>query len=82
MVYCIPFNNIVSVKKTKKADSSGTPRENLCASMFPKEVYRVCYVVDKSEAVFLECNDAFAKEIQKRIDLYSEVSDRAEDPEN
>ena len=78
MVYCIPFNKIVAIKKTQKVCKLNMPRENLCASMFPKEVYCVFFVVDKTEAVFIECSDEFAREIEVRIQACSEVKEEAE----
>ena len=54
-------------------------QENLCASMFPKSIYCMVYVVDTQEAVFLECDERFAQQISKRIELWSEY--RQQDPE-
>lgn len=80
MAYCIPFNNIVSIKKTGKIVRLPIPRENLCASMGPQNVYCVTYISERKEAVFLECSDEFAREIEKRIEVYSEVRDEAVEP--
>ena len=79
MVYCIPFNNIVSIKRVQKVEKMNMPQENLCASMFPKSIYCLVYVVDTQEAVFLECDERFAQQISKRIELWSEY--RQQDPE-
>ena len=74
MVYCIPFNNIQFVKRVDKIPKSSVPRENLCASLSPKEIYAVRYFVDgKPEEVYLECSAGFAAEIERRINDYSEV---------
>ena len=76
MAYCIPFNNISSIKKVEKVKNPGFQYESLCASMEPKEVYMVTYFIETDKyAVFLECNDCFAAEIQKRIDEWSQVQD-------
>ncbi|MBP3321141.1 MAG: hypothetical protein J6M12_02200 [Clostridia bacterium] len=76
MTYCIPFNNILSVKKVEKVKNPGCPHENLCASMAPDQVYLLTYFVDTSkEAIFIECNDRFAKEIDARIRTWSQVQD-------
>ena len=75
MVYCIPFNNVVSIEKKQKIEKLDMPRENLCASMFPKEIYCVVYIAERKEAVFLECSERFAREIELRIDQFSEVKD-------
>lgn len=72
MIYCIPFNNIVSIKKVQKVEKMHMPQENLCASMFPKSIYCLVYVVDTQEAVFLECDEQFAQLISKRIEIWSE----------
>lgn len=79
MVYCIPFNNIVSIKRVQKVEKMNMPQENLCASMFPKSIYCLVYVVDTQEAVFLECDERFAQQISKRIELWSAY--RQPDPE-
>lgn len=75
MVYCIPFNNVIKIEKKERVEHLNMPRENLCASMAPKDVYCVYFIVEKTEAIFIECNERFAREIQKRIELYSEVRD-------
>ena len=74
MVYCIPFNNVQYIRRVKKPESSGVPRENLCASLAPKETYVVRYLVgEKPEEIFIECDEVFAREIGRRIELYSQV---------
>ena len=73
MVYCIPFNNVVSIEKRTKVEKLDIKSENLCASMFPENVYCVVFVVDQKEAIFIECDERFAALIRERIDLYSEV---------
>ena len=75
MVYCIPFNMVVKIEKVDRVKNLNMPRENLCASMFPKEVYCVYFIVEKKEAVFIECDERFAQEIQRRINENSEVRD-------
>ncbi|MBQ8398716.1 MAG: hypothetical protein IJX08_01975 [Clostridia bacterium] len=76
MVYCIPFNNILSIKKVEKIKNPGMPYENLCASMSPETVYQLTYLIDtKKEAVFIECNEAFATEVELRIKAWSQVQD-------
>ena len=72
--YCIPFNNVISVVKKEKTTKKTVRRENLCASMFPKEIYIVRYLCDdKEEEVAIECDERFASEIETRIEQFSEV---------
>ena len=72
MAYCIPFHNIIAIFPEKR--KLKIKRENLCASMKPAEVYTVIYwVEDHAEAVYLECNAAFAAEIGNRIEVWSQV---------
>ena len=73
MVYCIPFNNIIRIEKKNKVEKLNVPRENLCASMFPRDVYCVYFTVEKEEAVFIECDETFARAIEERIMQFSEV---------
>ena len=74
MAYCIPFNNVISVKKKEKNEKKTCRRENLCASMFPEKVYIVRYLCDnKEEEVAIECDEQFANEIEARIEAFSEV---------
>lgn len=75
MVYCIPFNNVFSIEKVDKIGKPDMPRENLCASMFPKEIYQIIYQSEKKEAIFIECDRRFASEIARRIEEYSEVAE-------
>lgn len=75
MVYCIPFNNVIGIKKVEKIGKLDIPRENLCASMFPKEIYLVTYISEKKEAIFIECSAEFAQLIKERIDAFSEVKE-------
>jgi Na+-translocating ferredoxin:NAD+ oxidoreductase RnfD subunit len=80
MTYCIPFNNVSSIKRVEKVKNPGYRYESLCVSMNPEEVYMVTYFIDtEKRAVFLECNEIFAKEIEKRIELWSQVKDFEED---
>ena len=42
--------------------------------MNPQEIYMVTYYIENTKhAVFLECNEQFAKEIEARIELWSQV---------
>lgn len=80
MVYCIPFNNVLSIQKVEKIKNPKCPHENLCASMAPLQIYMLTYFVENSkEAVFIECNDQFAKEIDARIQNWSQVQDFADE---
>jgi hypothetical protein len=48
--------------------------------MNPEEVYMVTYFIDtEKRAVFLECNEIFAKEIEMRIETWSQVKEFEED---
>ncbi len=74
MVYCIPFNNIKSVELRPKIKKGPMPSENLCATMFPKNIYCLRYICDdREEEIFLECGKEFAEEIEKRIRVWSTV---------
>lgn len=80
MTYCIPFHNIASIKKVEKIKNPGFRYESLCVSMKPEEIYMVTYFVDtEKHAVFLECNEIFAKEIASRVELWSQVKDFEEE---
>ena len=76
MVYCIPFNNILSIKKVEKIKNPKMPHENLCASMEPAEIYMLTYLIEtEKQAIFIECNHRFADEIAQRIGEWSQVQD-------
>lgn len=76
MAYCIPFNNVLSIKQVEKIQKPKCPHENLCASMAPLQIYMLTYFVENSkEVIFIECNDRFAKEIDARIQSWSQVQD-------
>lgn len=75
MAYCIPFNNIIGIHKMHKIRKLPMKRENLCASFCPRDIYAVIYFIDGAkEAVYIECNEAFAQEIRNRIRVWSEVT--------